>query len=127
MAFADKSKELREEYNLTQLQLAQALHLSRSCISMLEIGKNEPTATTLISYANYFNLPIDDLLERTETNICTTTAPTAGVMHDSIGLTEKEKALLKAFKNLLPETQDFVLRTAQSLSDKSNVKTLNKN
>ena len=39
MAFADKSKELREEYNLTQLQLAQALHLSRSCISMPLFGK----------------------------------------------------------------------------------------
>ena len=66
MAFSDKSRELREEYGITQAELAKALKLSRSCISMIEIGKNEPTASTLIAYANYFNLPIDELVERDE-------------------------------------------------------------
>lgn len=47
MAFSDKSKELREEFGITQAELAKALKLSRSCISMIEIGKNEPTANTL--------------------------------------------------------------------------------
>lgn len=64
MAFSNKLKELREEHNITQAELAKALQLSRSCISMIEIGKNEPTASTLIAYANYFNLPIDELVER---------------------------------------------------------------
>lgn len=36
-------------------------------------------------------------------------------------LTDKEKALLEAFNNMLPETQDFVLRTVQSLQDKKSV------
>lgn len=66
MTFAEKSKELREEFGITQTQLANALKLSRSCISMIEIGRNEPTASTLIAYANYFNLPIDELLSRDE-------------------------------------------------------------
>ena len=66
MAFADKSKELREEFNLTQTQLAQKLHLSRACISMIEIGRNEPTANTLLAYANYFGVTVDELLGRDE-------------------------------------------------------------
>lgn len=122
MAFADKSKELREEYHLTQLQLAQALKISRSCISMIEIGKNEPTSTTLIAYANYFNLPIDELLERTDISF---SSPPSTAMGESATLSDKEKALLEAFKKLLPETQDFILRTAQSFSQSdNNVKSL---
>ena len=39
MACSDKSKELRGEKKITQAQLAQAINLSRSCISMIEIGK----------------------------------------------------------------------------------------
>jgi len=66
MAFADKSKELREEFNLTQLQLAQKLHISRACISMIEIGRNEPTANTLLAYANFFGVSVDELLGRDE-------------------------------------------------------------
>lgn len=64
MAFSNKSKELREEFNLTQAKLAKELNISRSCISMIEIGKNEPTATTLTAYADFFKISIDELLER---------------------------------------------------------------
>ncbi len=66
MTFADKSKELRAENGITQGELAKELNLSRSCISMIEIGRNEPTASTLIAYANFFGLPIDELLGRDE-------------------------------------------------------------
>lgn len=64
MNFAEKSKLLRKERNLSQVKLAEALNLSKACISMIEIGKNEPTANTLIRYADFFECSIDFLLDR---------------------------------------------------------------
>ena len=64
MAFADTSKYLRAEANLTQIELAKKLGISKACISMIEIGKNEPTAKTLIAYADFFGCSIDYLVGR---------------------------------------------------------------
>ncbi len=60
MTFAEKSKQLRVQRNLTQAALGKALHLSRYCICMLEIGR-KPTEEILESYSKFFEIPIDDL------------------------------------------------------------------
>lgn len=62
MEFSTILRELREEKRLTQKELAKACQLSPQCISALEKGINSPTATTLSALANYFNLPIDELI-----------------------------------------------------------------
>lgn len=66
MSYSDLFKSLRKERNLTQTELALELKLSKSCIAMLETGKNEPTANTLLAYANYFQCSADYLLQRTD-------------------------------------------------------------
>ncbi|MGN1052846.1 MAG: helix-turn-helix domain-containing protein [Candidatus Scatosoma sp.] len=66
MTFSEMSKSLRQEKKITQIQLAEALQVSKACISMIEIGKNEPTANTLIKYADYFNVSTDYLLGRSD-------------------------------------------------------------
>lgn len=60
--FAQNLRSLRLEKNLTQPELAQALHVSKGMISFWENGKYEPTATNIITVANFFNISIDDLL-----------------------------------------------------------------
>ncbi len=67
MNFAETSKQLRKARNLTQMELATELKVSKSCISMLEIGVNEPTANTLLRYAEYFQCSTDFLLGREDT------------------------------------------------------------
>ena len=64
MNFGEKSKYLRKEKGVSQVELAQALNVSKACISMIEIGKNEPTANTLVRYANFFECSTDFLLDR---------------------------------------------------------------
>ena len=116
--------ELRKERNLSQKKLADAIGVNQATIAKIEINRNEATASTIRKLANYFEVSSDYLLELEDD--FGSRIPTA--MHTpalpSEELTEKEKALLQAFKNLLPETQDFVLRTAQSLSDRNKSKTL---
>lgn len=59
-------KELRKEKNVTQLQLAIALNMSQNTISRYETGERQAGYNELIKIADYFNVSIDYLLERTD-------------------------------------------------------------
>lgn len=98
MAFKDKLKELREENNITQAELAKALDLSRSCISMIEIGKNEPTANTLIAIANYFGIPLDELAERDE--LTPEEKATGASLTKKVSITPIEDEMLYVFRKI---------------------------
>ena len=116
--------ELRKERNLSQKKLADAIGVNQATIAKIEINRNEATASTIRKLANYFEVSSDYLLELEDDFGSRIPAAMDTPALPSEELTEKEKALLQAFKNLLPETQDFVLRTAQSLSDRNKSKTL---
>ena len=58
-------KELRKQKNMTQIKLAMDLNLSQNSISRYELGEREAGYATLIAFADYFNVSIDYLLERT--------------------------------------------------------------
>ena len=60
--FAYNLKMLRTEKNLSQPQLALELGVSKGMISFWENEKYEPTATSIIAVAKYFNISIDNLL-----------------------------------------------------------------
>ncbi len=62
MKFAERLKELRTEKGLSQMQLANELHISQSAIAKWELGKTEPTATAIILVAQYFNETTDYIL-----------------------------------------------------------------
>ena len=47
--------ELRDRNGLTQAQLGESVGLSRSTISMYELGKRIPDLPTLEKFADYFN------------------------------------------------------------------------
>lgn len=59
-------KELRKKRNITQLKLAMDLGLYQNAISRYETGEREADYKTLIALANYFDVTIDYLLERTD-------------------------------------------------------------
>lgn len=59
-------KQLRKQRKISQLQLALALNTSQNTISRYETGDREPGLTELIKLADYFNVSVDYLLERTD-------------------------------------------------------------
>ena len=59
-------QQLRKQKNLSQLQLAMALNMNQNSISRYETGEREADYKTLILFADYFNVFIDYLLERTD-------------------------------------------------------------
>lgn len=64
-AFKHVLRYLRKSNNLTQTQLANALDLAFSTISMYERGDREPDFETLEAIADYFNVSMDYLLGKT--------------------------------------------------------------
>lgn len=59
-------KEIRKNRGITQLKLAMDLNISQNTISRYETGEREADYTTLIRLADYFNVSLDYLLERTD-------------------------------------------------------------
>ena len=55
-------KELREEYALTQTQLAKELGFAQNTISQWEKGRIDPNVQTLVILSNYFHVTIDYLI-----------------------------------------------------------------
>ena len=62
MLFSERLRELRQNKGLSQSQLAYALNISKSAISMYELGKREPDLETLECMADYFNVDINYLV-----------------------------------------------------------------
>ena len=58
----NRIKELREEYNLTQTDLANAVNTSQRNISRWEKGEIEMGANFAITLAKYFNVSVEYLL-----------------------------------------------------------------
>ena len=59
-------KFLRKTRKISQLKLAMDLNMNQNSISRYETGEREADYATLIKFADYFNVSIDYLLERTD-------------------------------------------------------------
>ena len=59
-------KDLRKAHGVSQLKLAMDLNMNQNSISRYESGAREADYSTLIKFADYFNVSIDYLLERTD-------------------------------------------------------------
>lgn len=59
-------KQLRKEKGISQLKLAMDLNMNQNSISRYENGVREADYITLIKFADYFQVSIDYLLERTD-------------------------------------------------------------
>ena len=59
-------KELRIKRHISQVKLAMDLSMNQNSISRYENGEREADYKTLIQFADYFDVSIDYLLERTD-------------------------------------------------------------
>lgn len=59
-------KELRKQKHISQIKLAMDLSVSQNTISRYEQGEREAGYDMLVKIADYFNVSVDYLLERTD-------------------------------------------------------------
>lgn len=91
--------ELREEKNLTQNDIANAINTSRTNIGRWEKGLNEPSASHIIKLADFFECSADYLLGREDDFGNIAVSPT------STQLLNHEQALLDNFRKLPEDLQ----------------------
>lgn len=106
--FSDKFKELRKSRNLSQQQLADYLHTSKSSVNMYERGEREPGLEMLEAIADYFNVDMDYLLGKAEV------ANKALFNNPPLKLPNAdEQELLTIYRNVNQEGQDYIMQTAR--------------
>lgn len=59
-------RDLREDRDLTQTQVAKVLHMSQTGYSKYETGENDIPTAVLIQLARFYNTSIDYLLGETK-------------------------------------------------------------
>lgn len=59
MIWNERIKELREEHNLTQSQIAEALNITQRAVSYYERNQREIPIEILVRYAKLFNVRLD--------------------------------------------------------------------
>lgn len=59
---ADRIKQLRDQNNMTQAELARKLHITRSAVNSWEMGISVPSTALLMDLANLFHVSTDFLL-----------------------------------------------------------------
>ena len=62
MAFNERLRDLRNRRNMSQSDLAEAIGVSKSAISMYERGERNPDFETLEIIADFFNVDMNYLL-----------------------------------------------------------------
>lgn len=63
--FENRIRELRNEKNIYQKELAKVIGVSSGAIAMYETGKRSPDKELLDKIANFFDVSVDYLLGRT--------------------------------------------------------------
>jgi len=66
MSFGRRLKELREEKNLSQIELSKNLNISNSALSLYESDRRTPDFETLKRIALFFDVSTDYLLGLTD-------------------------------------------------------------
>lgn len=59
-------KELRQSKGISQLKMAMDLGMNQNSISRYESGMREADYRTLLAFADYFNVSLDYIFERTD-------------------------------------------------------------
>lgn len=62
----NRIRDLREDHDLTQQQVADAIGITQRKYSYLETGTQQLTDEILVALANYYNVSIDYLLMQTK-------------------------------------------------------------
>lgn len=58
-------RDLREDHDLKQINVAQILNMSQTGYSKYETGENDIPTLVLIKLANFYHVSIDYLLDQT--------------------------------------------------------------
>ncbi len=66
MTLGEKLRKIRKEKDMTKQELSNVLNVPKERIKLYELGEEEPSDFYLTSFAKYFDISIDELIEKQE-------------------------------------------------------------
>lgn len=114
----NKIRELRKLHNLNQAQLAQICNTSISNVSGWELEKWQPSNDDLITLANYFNVSIDYLLNRTDSDITFEERAAGATSTKKINITPIEDEMLYFFREIGKKHGEAAQRALITVAEK---------
>lgn len=108
MTTGERISSLRSEHGLTQLELAQALHISNSALSQYESGARTVSDDLKFKFASYFDVSLDYLMGRTDIR----KAPTP----EEVSASPEAQELYAVMETLSPEDRQRVLAFGHGLA-----------
>ena len=63
LSFGEKIRNLREDMDMNQTQLGNAVHMTQRKVSYIECGKYEPSLEDIIAFCHFFHVSADYLLD----------------------------------------------------------------
>ena len=108
MAFNERLRELRTKKDMSQSQLATALGISKSSISMYELGERQPDFETLEIIADFFNVDMNYLLGD-ESKSTYYLDPEVAEMAQELYARPEMRVLFDATRNVSPDDIQFVI------------------
>ena len=108
MSFGDQLRKIRKERGLRQQDVADALHLAQTTIANYEQGTRYPDIPTFHKLADFFGVPMDDLLEHPER--AGRVAVSSGAGMASLKLNPRAKRYLRHLLDFLPAKAESTLR-----------------
>ncbi len=104
-----KLKELRENKQISMIQLAQAIGVSDAAISNWENAINEPKVSYLLKLADYFQCTVDELLGRDD-------YVTGDVVVQATQLSADEQQLVELYRTLTVRDKAELIGFAKGLA-----------
>lgn len=104
----EKLREYRENYDLSQAQVAAALNIDRSTYTNYELDKTRPNLEMLVKLARIFNVPKDTFLPEDDSddtvNLRDVFQPSSMVS----SLSKEERGMLALYRSLPREQRQRV-------------------
>lgn len=66
MDFSKRLQSIRKEKGMTQVMVAQKIHITERQYQRYEVGENEPTLSVLLRLADFFDVSLDYLAGRSD-------------------------------------------------------------
>lgn len=105
MTFSERLKIARKENKLTQAVVAKSLGIAEGSYCAYEKGTREPNVEKIRQLANIFNVSADFLINTNKYN-------------KDAELNHTEQKLLKIFRELNDQGQDYIMQTIDMAKDK---------
>jgi transcriptional regulator with XRE-family HTH domain len=124
LTFADRLKQLRREFNMTQDELAKKINKNRSTVAGYETEGKEPDYDTLLKLSQIFNVSTDYLLGQTdirnqadEITDAVSDDPELAEFWEQMKNRETLKILFKQTKNLDDKDIKQIIRIIKAIED----------